>query len=40
MDTMELQLPSNFVDAERDEMEYVNGGGGTLETTYGTVCFH
>ncbi|WP_297430724.1 hypothetical protein [Clostridium sp.] len=33
MSTMALQLPSSFVDVERDEMEYVDGGGliiGTL----------
>ncbi len=26
MSTMALQLPSSFVDVERDEMEYVDGG--------------
>ncbi len=26
MSTMALQLPSSFVDVERDEMEYVEGG--------------
>lgn len=27
MSTMTLQLPNSFVDVERDEMEYVDGGG-------------
>lgn len=26
MSTMALKLPSNFVDVERDEMQYVDGG--------------
>ncbi len=27
MSTMALQLPSSFLDVEREEMEYVDGGG-------------
>ena len=32
----ELQLPNNYVDVDRDEMEYVDGGGYSAETVRGT----
>lgn len=36
----ELQLPNSFVDVDREEMEYVEGGGTVkLTLTYGTIAF-
>ncbi len=37
MSTMALQLPSSFVDVERDEMEYVDGGN-AYEWAVGIAC--
>lgn len=31
MSEMVLRMPSSFVDVERDEMEYVDGGGNAIQ---------
>lgn len=39
MSTMTLQLPMNYVEVERDEMEYVDGGGTiSITLSYGFIA--